>query len=182
VKGFDPRQFYVGWVDAATGEAVADDEIKKRYEKTILEHSGMQKTLLLNPIYAYCNDLLQPQTGSGLTGRKETLKNDGVFVPAGIRVIEPELFEGYDPHHKTLYHQVAIDKKMAPLEVSSRQEAEDYRVELGEENVDIYQVSEGERHTFLLLLLFVLRFPSVGKRDHLPRQARDKRAQGTLTR
>ena len=39
VKGFDPRQFYVGWVDAATGEAVADDEIKKRYEKTILEHS-----------------------------------------------------------------------------------------------------------------------------------------------
>ena len=103
-------------------------------------------------------------------------------MAAGIRVIEPELFEGYDPHHKTLYHQVAIDKKMAPLEVSSRQEAEDYRVELGEENVDIYQVSEGERHTFLLLLLFVLRFPSVGKRDHLPRQARDKRAQGTLTR
>ena len=39
-------------------------------------------------------------------------------MAAGIRVIEPELFEGYDPHHKTLYHQVAIDKKMAPLEVS----------------------------------------------------------------
>ena len=138
VKGFDPRQYYVGWVDAATGEAVADDEVKKRYEKTLLEHSG-------------------------------------------IRVIEPELFEGYDPNHKTLYHQVAIDKKMAPLEVSSRQEAIDYRKELGNENVDIYQVSEGRRHPFLLLH-FVLRFPSVEKRDHLPRQTRDKRAQGTLTR
>jgi hypothetical protein len=175
---------------------VADDEIKKRYEKTILEHSGIYAESATVEPHLCLLPRSFAQTGSGQAGRtlknaekrskndESTLKNaenDGVYVAAGIRVIEPELFEGYDPHHKTLYHQVAIDKKMAPLEVSSRQEAEDYRVELGEENVDIYQVSEGRRHPFLLLL-FVLRFPSMEKRDHLPRQARDKRAQGTLTR
>ena len=48
---------------------MADDEIKKRYEKTILEHSGMQKTLLLNPIYAYCNDLFPRQALDRQEGR-----------------------------------------------------------------------------------------------------------------
>jgi hypothetical protein len=46
--------------------------------------------------------------------------------------------------HKTLYHQVAIDKKLAPLEVASRAEALEYRTELGEDNVDIFQGEGGE--------------------------------------
>ena len=100
VKGLDPRQFYVGWLDASTGEPVPDHEVKTRDEETLLEHSG-------------------------------------------LRVVEPALFEGYDPAHKTLYHQVAIDKKMAPLEVESKQAALEYRRELGEDNVDIFQSENG---------------------------------------
>ncbi|RLN71955.1 hypothetical protein BBJ28_00024816, partial [Nothophytophthora sp. Chile5] len=30
---------------------------------------------------------------------------------AGIRIVEPELFDGYDPKNKMIIHQVAIDKK-----------------------------------------------------------------------
>ena len=45
---------YSGWVDAKSGDPVDDKDIKQKYEKFILEHSG-------------------------------------------IRLIEPELFDGYDP-------------------------------------------------------------------------------------
>nr|CCA25392.1 FAS2_PENPA Fatty acid synthase subunit alpha putati [Albugo laibachii Nc14]CCA25465.1 fatty acid synthase alphasubunit putative [Albugo laibachii Nc14] len=58
---------------------------------------------------------------------------------AGIRVVEPELFEGYDPKKKSILHQVAIDKKMSPIEVASFEEAILFRDEIGEENLDIYQ-------------------------------------------
>ncbi|KAN0066591.1 fatty acid synthase alpha subunit Lsd1 [Thecaphora frezii] len=35
-------QSYVGWVDAKTGEPVHDSQIRARYEKQILEHSGIR--------------------------------------------------------------------------------------------------------------------------------------------
>lgn len=35
-------QLYVGWVDTKSGEPVADGEVRKRYEKDILEHSGIR--------------------------------------------------------------------------------------------------------------------------------------------
>jgi fatty acid synthase subunit alpha len=33
---------YVGWVDAKSGEPVSDSEVKRRYEKDILSHSGIR--------------------------------------------------------------------------------------------------------------------------------------------
>ena len=33
---------YAGWVDAKTGEPVEEKDIKPKYEKYILEHSGIQ--------------------------------------------------------------------------------------------------------------------------------------------
>ncbi|TMW63553.1 hypothetical protein Poli38472_002494 [Pythium oligandrum] len=62
---------------------------------------------------------------------------------SGIRIIEPELFDDYDPKKKTILHQVAIDKKMAPIEVADHEEALQFRTELGKENVDIYQNEMG---------------------------------------
>ncbi|KAG1494167.1 hypothetical protein G6F52_013165 [Rhizopus delemar] len=35
-------KFYSGWMDAKTGEPVEDKDIKSKYEKQILEHSGIR--------------------------------------------------------------------------------------------------------------------------------------------
>uniref|UniRef100_K3WEQ6 Fatty acid synthase subunit alpha n=1 Tax=Globisporangium ultimum (strain ATCC 200006 / CBS 805.95 / DAOM BR144) TaxID=431595 RepID=K3WEQ6_GLOUD len=66
-----------------------------------------------------------------------------IIKHSGIRIVEPDLFEGYDPHKKMILHQVAIDKKMAPVEVADREEALQFRSELGEENVDVFQNASG---------------------------------------
>jgi fatty acid synthase subunit beta len=68
---------------------------------------------------------------------------EDIIKHAGIRIVEPDLFEGYDPHKKMVLHQVAIDKKMAPIEVADREEALQFRNELGEENVDVFQNASG---------------------------------------
>ena len=64
---------------------------------------------------------------------------DDMLLHAGIRVVEPDLFEGYDPFKKVFIHQVAIDRNMSPIEVPSKEEAEQYRRELGADAVDVYE-------------------------------------------
>ncbi|KAJ0391655.1 hypothetical protein P43SY_011807 [Pythium insidiosum] len=68
---------------------------------------------------------------------------EDILKHAGIRIVEPDLFEGYDPKKKMMLHQVAIDKKMAPVEVADYEEALQFRNELGKENVDIFQNGSG---------------------------------------
>ncbi|TDH65379.1 hypothetical protein CCR75_002038 [Bremia lactucae] len=68
---------------------------------------------------------------------------EDILKHSGIRIVEPELFDGYDPKNKMVLHQVAIDKKMSPIEVADRDEAFQFRKELGKENVDIFQHSSG---------------------------------------
>ena len=89
-----------GWVDVATGEPVADIEIKSRYEATILEHSG-------------------------------------------IRIVEPELFRGYDPSKKTMLHEVVVSKTMAPIEVGTKLEAMEFQRRHGADNVRAFQDEDG---------------------------------------
>lgn len=62
---------------------------------------------------------------------------------AGIRIIEPELFEGYNPKAKQMLHQVAIDKNMAPIEVADEEEAIEFVNQLGADNVDMFQTDSG---------------------------------------
>ncbi|KAH6685704.1 fatty acid synthase subunit alpha reductase [Plectosphaerella plurivora] len=88
---------YSGWVDAKTGDPVDDKDIKKKYEKHILEHSG-------------------------------------------IRLIEPELFEGYDPNQKQLLHEVVIEEDLEPFE-ASKETAEEFKREHGEK-VEIFEIPE----------------------------------------
>ncbi|KJK94080.1 Fatty acid synthase subunit alpha [Metarhizium anisopliae BRIP 53284] len=88
---------YSGWVDAKSGEPVDDKDIKQKYEKHILEHSG-------------------------------------------IRLIEPELFEGYDPNQKQLLHEVVIEEDLEPFE-ASKETAEEFKREHGDK-VEIFEIPD----------------------------------------
>mmetsp|Transcript_17053 Transcript_17053/g.37202 ORF Transcript_17053/g.37202 Transcript_17053/m.37202 type:complete len:3767 (-) Transcript_17053:37-11337(-) len=67
-----------------------------------------------------------------------------ILKHCGIRIIEPELFEGYDPSKKSMLHQVAIERDLAPIEVESYEDALSYRDEIGAEQVSIYQREDGQ--------------------------------------
>ncbi|KAF9438054.1 3-oxoacyl-[acyl-carrier-protein] synthase [Entomortierella beljakovae] len=88
-----------GWVDAKTGEPVKDRDVKAKYEKQILAHTG-------------------------------------------IRLIEPELFGGYDPERKGLMQEVLIDHDLEPFEVS-KEEAQMFKLQHGDK-VDIYEEESGQ--------------------------------------
>ncbi|KAL2863103.1 trifunctional fatty acid synthase subunit FAS2 [Aspergillus lucknowensis] len=93
---------YSGWVDAKSGEPVDDKDVKAKYEKYILEHSG-------------------------------------------IRLIEPELFKGYDPKRKQLLQEIVIDEDLEPFE-ASKETAEEFKREHGH-RVEIFEVPESGEFT-----------------------------------
>jgi fatty acid synthase subunit alpha, fungi type len=88
---------YAGWVDAKSGDPVDDKDIKQKYEKFILEHSG-------------------------------------------IRLIEPELFQGYDPNKKQLLHEVVIEEDLEPFE-ASKETANEFKREHGDK-VEIFEIPD----------------------------------------
>ena len=90
---------YSGWVDTKTGDPVDDKDIKAKYEKHILEHSG-------------------------------------------IRLIEPELFNGYDPNKKQMMQEVVIEEDLDPFEASAEL-AEQFKHEHGEK-VETFAIESGE--------------------------------------
>ena len=93
---------YAGWVDGKTGEPVDDKDIKQKYEKFILDHSG-------------------------------------------IRLIEPELFDGYDPNKKQLLHEVVIDEDLDPFE-ASKETATEFKREHGDK-VEIFEIPDSGEYT-----------------------------------
>ncbi len=88
---------YSGWVDAKTGDPVDDKDIKPKYEKYILEHSG-------------------------------------------IRLIEPELFNGYDPKKKQLMQEIQIEEDLDPFE-ASKETAEEFKRQHGDK-VEIFDIED----------------------------------------
>ncbi|KAF2488038.1 fatty acid synthase subunit alpha [Neohortaea acidophila] len=92
-------QSYSGWVDAKSGEPVDDKDVKSKYEKHILEHSG-------------------------------------------IRLIEPELFKGYDPNNKQLLQEIQIGEDLDPFE-SSKETAMEFKREHGD-NAEVFELESGE--------------------------------------
>ena len=113
---------YSGWVDAKTGDPVDDKEIKPKYEKHILEHSG-------------------------------------------IRLIEPELFNGYDPNKKQLLQEVVIEEDLESFE-SSKETAEEFRREHGDK-VEIFEVPETGEYTVRLRKGATLLIPKALRFDRL---------------
>ncbi|KAJ5709821.1 Fatty acid synthase subunit alpha [Penicillium malachiteum] len=96
---------YSGWVDAKTGEPVDDKDVKPKYEKFILEHTG-------------------------------------------IRLIEPELFKGYDPKQKQLLQEIVIQEDLEPFE-ASKETAEEFKREHGDK-VEIFEIAESGEYTVRL--------------------------------
>ncbi|KAK0620028.1 hypothetical protein B0T14DRAFT_480630 [Immersiella caudata] len=64
---------------------------------------------------------------------------------AGIRLIEPELFEGYDPNKKQLLHEVVIEEDLDPFE-ASKDTAEEFKREHGDK-VEIFEIPETGQYT-----------------------------------
>lgn len=64
---------------------------------------------------------------------------------AGIRLIEPELFEGYDPNRKQLLHEVVIEEDLDPFE-ASKDTAEEFKREHGDK-VEIFEIPETGQYT-----------------------------------
>nr|KMM68813.1 fatty acid synthase subunit alpha reductase [Coccidioides posadasii RMSCC 3488] len=115
-------QPYSGWVDAKTGEPVSDKDVKAKYEKYILEHSG-------------------------------------------IRLIEPELFEGYDPNKKQLLEEVVLQEDLETFE-ASKETAEEFKREHGDK-VEIFEIQESGEYTVRLLKGATLLIPKALKFDRL---------------
>ena len=113
---------YSGWVDAASGDPVDDKDVKAKYEKYILEHSG-------------------------------------------IRLIEPELFKGYDPKKKQLLQEVVIEEDLDQFE-ASKETAEEFKREHGEK-VEIFELAESGEYTVRLLKGATLLIPKALKFDRL---------------
>ena len=113
---------YSGWIDAKTSDPVDDKDIKGKYEKYILEHSG-------------------------------------------IRLIEPELFNGYDPNKKQLMQEVVIEEDLDPFE-SSKETAEEFKREHGEK-VEIFELPESGEYTVRLKKGATLLIPKALKFDRL---------------
>ena len=113
---------YSGWVDAKTNEPVDDKDIKAKYEKFVLEHSG-------------------------------------------IRLIEPELFHGYDPKKKQLMQEVQIEEDLEPFE-TSRETAEEFKREHGEK-VEIFELAESGEFTVRMKKGATLLIPKALKFDRL---------------
>ncbi|KAJ1994195.1 fatty acid synthase alpha subunit Lsd1 [Dimargaris cristalligena] len=91
---------YSGWMDTKTNEPVKDLDVKSKYEKQILEHSG-------------------------------------------IRLIEPELFDGYQPRKKLVLREVLLEHDLEPFEASA-EEAQQFRSQNGE-FVDVYENAESDQ-------------------------------------
>ncbi|KAF4125252.1 hypothetical protein GMORB2_4092 [Geosmithia morbida] len=113
---------YAGWVDAKSGDPVDDKDIKAKYEKFILEHSG-------------------------------------------IRLIEPELFDGYDPNNKQLLHEVVIEQDLEPFE-GSKETADEFKREHGDK-VEIFEIPESSEYTIRLKKGAALWIPKALRFDRL---------------
>ncbi|KAL4880511.1 hypothetical protein BJY04DRAFT_191477 [Aspergillus karnatakaensis] len=113
---------YSGWVDGKTGDPVDDKDIKAKYEKYILEHSG-------------------------------------------IRLIEPELFKGYDPKKKQLLQEIVIEEDLEPFE-ASKETAEEFKREHGDK-VEIFEVPDSGEFTVRLRKGATLLIPKALQFDRL---------------
>lgn len=113
---------YSGWVDAKTSEPVDDKDIKAKYEKYILEHSG-------------------------------------------IRLIEPELFKGYDPNKKQLLQEIQIEEDLDPFE-ASKETAEEFKREHGDK-VEIFELPDSGEYTVRLKKGATLLIPKALRFDRL---------------
>ncbi|KAF1953560.1 fatty acid synthase subunit alpha reductase [Byssothecium circinans] len=113
---------YSGWVDTKSGEPVNDKDVKPKYEKHILEHSG-------------------------------------------IRLIEPELFGGYDPKKKQLLQEIQLEEDLDPFE-ASKETADDFKRQHGDK-VEIFEIPDSGEYTVRIRKGATLLIPKALRFDRL---------------
>lgn len=115
-------QSYSGWVDAKTGEPVDDKDVKTKYEKHILDHSG-------------------------------------------IRLIEPELFNGYDPKKKQMLQEIQIQEDLDPFE-TSKETADEFVRQHGDK-VEAFEIPDSGEYLVRLKKGATLLIPKALRFDRL---------------
>ncbi|KAB8339216.1 hypothetical protein FH972_022150 [Carpinus fangiana] len=115
-------QSYSGWIDSKTEEPVDDKDVKGKYEKHILDHSG-------------------------------------------IRLIEPELFGGYDPQKKHLLQEIQIEEDLDPFECS-KETADEFKHEHGD-NVEVFEIPDSGEYSVRIRKGATLMIPKALRFDRL---------------
>lgn len=88
-----------------------------------------------------------------------------IIEHSGIRLIEPELFGGYDPNKKQLLQEVQIEEDLEPFE-ASKETAEEFKREHGDK-VEIFEVEESGEYTVRLKKGASLLIPKALRFDRL---------------
>lgn len=88
-----------------------------------------------------------------------------ILEHSGIRLIEPELFDGYDPEKKQMIQEVVIQHDLEPFE-SSKEVAEQYKHQHGEK-CEIFEIEDSGEYTVKILKGATLFVPKALRFDRL---------------
>lgn len=88
-----------------------------------------------------------------------------ILEHSGIRLVEPELFHGYNPEKKTFIQEVVIQHDLEPFE-TSKETAEQYKHEHGDK-CEIFEIEESGEYTVKILKGATLYVPKALRFDRL---------------
>lgn len=88
-----------------------------------------------------------------------------ILEHAGIRLIEPELFNGYNPEKKQMIQEIVVEEDLEPFE-ASKETAEQFKHEHGD-NVDVFEIPETGEYSVKLLKGATLYIPKALRFDRL---------------
>lgn len=88
-----------------------------------------------------------------------------ILEHSGIRLIEPELFNGYDPEKKQLLQEIVIDEDLEPFE-TSKETAEEFHRQHGDK-AEIFEIPESGEYIVRMKKGATLMIPKALKFDRL---------------
>ncbi|KAI1007021.1 Fatty acid synthase subunit alpha [Podosphaera aphanis] len=103
----------------------------------------------------------QPVDDKDIKGKYE----QHILEHSGIRLIEPELFKGYDPNKKQMLHEVVIQEDLDPFE-ASKETAEEFKREHGDK-AEIFEIEETGEYVVRMKKGATLLIPKALKFDRL---------------
>ncbi|KAI0389104.1 fatty acid synthase subunit alpha [Xylariaceae sp. FL0594] len=88
-----------------------------------------------------------------------------ILEHAGIRLIEPELFDGYDPNKKMMLHEVSLEEDLDPFE-GSKETAEEFKRQHGDK-CEIFEIPESGEYIIRMKKGATLWIPKALRFDRL---------------
>lgn len=88
-----------------------------------------------------------------------------ILEHSGIRLVEPELFGGYDPNQKQLLQEVVVEEDIEPFE-ASKETAEEFKLQHGDK-VEIFEIPDSGEYIVRLKKGATLMIPKALKFDRL---------------